>query len=70
MHHSLQLILGISGSEGRAISGGGLDVNGGGVMSVRRGLRVIARAWGRRWVTGGISEETCEVFDSYRHDLS
>ena len=70
MHHSLQLILGILVSEGRAISGGGLDVNGGEVMLVKRGQRVIARARGRCWVTGGVSEGICEVCDSYCHNSS
>jgi hypothetical protein len=70
MRHNLQLILGISVSEGRAISGGGLDVNGGGVMLVKRGRRVIARARGRWWVTGDVSEGILEVCDSYCHDLS
>lgn len=70
MHHSLQRRSGIWVSEGRAIDGGGLDVNGGGVMLGKRVRKVIGRARGKLMVTMGVSEGIEEVWYAYCHDLS
>jgi hypothetical protein len=61
MRHSRRRKWGILVSEERAIDGGGLGVNAGGVMLGRRGRMGSGKGWGRRRATRGVSEGITEV---------
>lgn len=61
MHRNQQLILDTLVLGGREKGGVGLDVNGGGVKSARKGLTVIGRDWVKSRVTESVSEGRYEI---------